>query len=100
MECLWSQAQVNITGWNPTPKYNSGQIQSDGKVLVILVSHVTSAGRCDNVRDVTAEAEVDAGDSVGHWWMILHIQSQGQGQQGWDGRRSTNHQWGWGGMLK
>ena len=29
-----------------------------------------------------AEAEVDAGDSVGHLWMILHIHTPGQGQQG------------------
>jgi len=36
-----------------------------------------------------AEAEVDAGDLVGHWWMILHINTQGWGQQGWDVWRST-----------
>ena len=41
----------------------------DGRVSVISVGHVTSAGRCD----VTAEAEVDARDWVGPWWTILHI---------------------------
>ena len=29
--------------------------------------------------DVTAEVEVDAGDLVGQWWMILHIHTQGWG---------------------
>ena len=29
--------------------------------------------------DVTAEAAEDAGDSVGHLWMILHIHTQAQG---------------------
>jgi len=48
--------------------------------------------------DVMAEAEVDIGDLVGQWWMILHIHTQGQGQHGWDGRRSTTHQWIWGGI--
>ena len=64
IECLWSQAWMNVTGWNPNPKYNSGQIQSDGRVSVILVGHwlkgVTLSG------DVTAEAEVDSGDSAEH----------------------------------
>ena len=40
--------------------------------------------------DVTAEAAVDAGESVGQWWMILHIHTQGQGQRGWD-RRDVSH---------
>ena len=46
MECLWSQAWENITRWNPNPKYNSSQIQLDGRVLVISVGHMTSDGRC------------------------------------------------------
>src|SRR5882724_13060156 len=33
--------------------------------------------------DVTAEAAVDAGNSVGQWWMILQIHMQRQGQRGW-----------------
>jgi len=50
--------------------------------------------------DATAEVVVDAGDSVGQWWTILHICTQGQGWQGWDGRRSATHQWAQGGMPK
>src|SRR5882724_1066963 len=30
--------------------------------------------------DVTAEVTVDTGDSVGQWWMILHIHTQGRGK--------------------
>ena len=29
--------------------------------------------------DAMVEVEVDAGDSVGQQWMILHIHTQGQG---------------------
>ena len=36
--------------------------------------------------DVTAEVAVDAGESVGQWWTILHIHMQGQGKRGWDWR--------------
>jgi len=39
---------------------------------------------------VTAEVTVDAGDSVGQWWTILHIHTQGWGQQGW-GQRDVSH---------
>src|SRR5882724_11876743 len=50
--CLQSQAWMSITGWNSNPKYNSSWIQSDGRVLisVISVGHVTLAGKCDTVR--------------------------------------------------
>ena len=44
MECLQSQAWTNITGWNPKP---NNRLQSDP--IVISVSHVTSARRCDTV---------------------------------------------------
>jgi len=30
-------------------------------------------GHLGQLGDVMAEVEVDAGDSVGQWWMILHI---------------------------
>ena len=67
-----------------------------------LESHVTF--RQEGLRhlswsgDGMAEAEVDPGDSVGWWWTILHMHTQGQGQHGRDGRRSTTHKWAWGGM--
>jgi len=39
--------------------------------------------------DATAEA-VDAGGSVGHWWMILHICIQGWGDEaGTEGGKPT-----------
>jgi len=76
MECLWSQAQENITRWNPNPKYNSSWIQLDARVSVILVGHVIW---CDTVGRCAAEAEVNAGDSGGDLWMILHIHTQGWG---------------------
>ena len=37
-------------------------------------------GRLGQPGDVTAEAAVDAGDSVGQWWTIFHIHVQGQGR--------------------
>jgi len=40
--------------------------------------------------DVMADAVVDTGDSVGQWWMILHIHTQGEGRQGWD-QRDVRH---------
>jgi len=40
--------------------------------------------------DVTAEAEVDAGDLVGHWWMILHKHTQGQGGMLWSSQKFIN----------
>jgi len=45
-----------------------------------------------------ADVVVDAGDLVGQWWTILHLHTQGQGQQGRDWRESTTHQWVQGGM--
>jgi len=38
---------------------------------------------------VRSQAEVDAGDLVAHWWMILHIHIQGGDNEAGNGRRST-----------
>ena len=46
--------------------------QSSQSVISLLPEGVRLSG------DVTAEAEEDAGDSVGHW-TILHIHTQGLG---------------------
>jgi len=35
--------------------------------------------------DATAEAEVDAGDLMGHWWTILHIHQGGEDEAGMEG---------------
>ena len=75
-------AQLNIMGWNPKPKHNSGWIQSYGRRLRHgLIWSVTLYGRCDTMGGGgTTDAEEDAGDSMGHLWMVLHIHMQGPRQ--------------------
>jgi len=82
---------MNITRWNPKPN-NRLWVGLDWmkESQSSVVGHKTSAEGVTLSGDVSAEAEVDTGDLVGHWWMILHTHTQGRDNEvGMEGGQPT-----------